>query len=125
MREERVILEDGVHAACIGRERVETLVAHPDFAGGGLFETGDQAEKRGLAGTACAEQREEFAGGDLQRNIFEDLGGAETFRHAADFQKRTAGRCVLRRDGAGAHCALLTSFQISLYFARRGTSCQK
>src|SRR6266478_6244903 len=113
------------YAAFVRREGVEAFVAHPDFAGGGLFETSDESEKSRLAGAALAEKGEEFAEGDLQRNILEDLGRAETFCDAADFQERTAGCCALRRDGAGAHCALLTSFQISLYFARRGTSCQK
>src|SRR6266404_3683075 len=125
VRKEGVNLEDGIHAALVGRERIEALVAHPDFAGGGLFETGNEAEKRGLARAALAEESKKFASGDSQRDILEDLGGAETFRHAADFQKRGSRSRMLRRDGAGTHWALLTSFQISLYFARRGTSCQK
>src|SRR5579859_6649533 len=125
VREERIILKDGVHAALVWGKRVQALAAHPDFSGRRLLEAGDQPEQRGLARATLTQQREEFTSGNLQRNIFEDLRDAEVFRHPADFQKRTAGSRVLRRNGAGAHWALLTSFQISLYFARRGTSCQK
>ena len=56
MREEGVVLEDGVDAAFVGRKRVQARSTHPDFAGSGLFEAGDKAEKCGLAGTAFAEE---------------------------------------------------------------------
>ena len=70
MREERVMLEDSVHAALVGRKRVEALAVHPDFAGSGLFESGDQAKQSGFAGAAFTEQGEKFARGDLQRKSF-------------------------------------------------------
>jgi hypothetical protein len=40
---------------------------HPDFSGAGLFESGDEAQQRGFAGAAFAEQREKFSGGNLER----------------------------------------------------------
>src|ERR1700675_2369840 len=36
MREESVVLEDGVYTAFVGRESVQASAAHPDFAGRGL-----------------------------------------------------------------------------------------
>ena len=120
------MLEDGVDAAFVGRKRIEASAGHPDFAGGGLFETGDEAEKSGLSGTAFAEQGEEFSGGDPEGNIFENFAATELFGDVAQFEERIDGRGRQRRAGRnGGHWAALTSFQISMYWARRGTSCQK
>jgi hypothetical protein len=88
MREERVMLEDGVDAALVGRKRVEASAAHPDFAGGRLFETGDEAEKRGLSGTAFAKKGEELAGRNLQGNILENLARTKLLADAAHFEER-------------------------------------
>jgi len=87
MGKEGVVLEDGVDATPVRRQRVEALAGHPDLAGAGLFETGDEAEKRGLAGTALAEQSKKFPAGDLQRDIPEHFGAAETLGDPADFKK--------------------------------------
>ncbi len=93
------MLEDGVDAALVGRKRVEARAAHPDFAGGGLFEASDEAEKRGFAGAAFAEQGEKFAGCDLQADVFQDRAGTEIFGDVADFQQGCAGSGS--RRGAG------------------------
>src|ERR1700693_1219622 len=128
MWEERVILEDGVDAAAIGRKCVEAHATHPDFAGSGLFETGDEAEQRGFAGAAFAEKGEEFTGSNGERNIFEDAVGAEIFSDVTSFQQRGRGlreRVGRHVGGESDHWAAVTSFQTSMYLARRGTSCQK
>ena len=52
---EGVVLKDSVYSPFVGRKGVQPLAGHPDFAGSGLFETGDEAQKRGFAGTALAE----------------------------------------------------------------------
>ena len=129
MGKECVVLEDGVDRAIVGGLGVEARAVHANFAGGGLLEAGDQAEQRGFAGAGFAEESEEFAGGDVEAQAFQDFVGSETFCYGVDFEERGAA-CVggfelLRRGGEVAHCAFLTSFQISVYLARRGTSCQK
>src|SRR5207248_10809062 len=88
MREERVLLEYGVDTTFVRRERVEPSAVHPDFTGGGLFKTGDQAEQSSLAGTAFAEQREKFSGGDIQGKSFQDFACAETFADGAYLKQR-------------------------------------
>ena len=82
------MLEDSVDAAFVGRKSIEAGAMHPDFAGGGLFESGDQAEKCGLAGTAFAEQGEKFAGGDFERKSFQNFARAEALADGANFEQR-------------------------------------
>jgi hypothetical protein len=58
--------------------------------------------------------------------VLEDFARAETFGDVAHFQQDSNGRRGNRLGGRrGGHWAALTSFQISMYLARRGTSCQK
>ena len=87
-----VLLEDGVDAAFIGRKGVEAGAVHPDFAGGGLFEPGDQTKQGGFAGATFTEQGEKFAGGNFERKRFQDFARAEAFADGADFEERCAGR---------------------------------
>ena len=60
MREERVVLEDGVDRALEGRQRRDVLAIEADLAFGREVEAGDQAEQRGLAAARRPEQREEL-----------------------------------------------------------------
>ena len=104
MREEGVVLENGVDAALVRRKRVETHAVHPDFAGGGLLETGDEAQKRGFSGAAFAQESEEFAGSDLQGNAFQNIARTKALGDIADFeQSPTGSRCGsgLRERRAG------------------------
>jgi hypothetical protein len=127
MREERVMLKHRVDPAPVSRQGVEAFSAHPEFAGSGLFESGDQPQQGGFAGAALAKKRKEFARGNIQRNFLEYFAWPKTLGHRANFKERCASNTrILHRDRAGgAHCAFFTSFQISVYFGRRGTSCQK
>jgi hypothetical protein len=45
------------------------FAAHQNFTGSRGLETGDDAEQRCFAGTAFAQDGEEFSLGDLQRNV--------------------------------------------------------
>src|SRR6266567_9431075 len=121
------MLEHGIHVALEGRERVQPFSAHPNFSGRGLFESGDQTKQSGFAGTAFAEQRKEFPRSDIQRYVFQHIARTEAFGHPADVEEcsRRGRALTLRVHGGRTHWAALTSFQISLYFARRATSCQK
>jgi hypothetical protein len=71
---------------------VEALVGHPDFAGGGLFESGEDAEERGFAGAALAEDGEEFTFGDFEGDIAENDVFAEVFRDGADGEQGSGCR---------------------------------
>ena len=66
VREERVVLEDGVDVARVRRLPGDVLAAERDPARVGLLEAGDHAQRRRLAGARRAEQREELARGDCQ-----------------------------------------------------------
>ena len=69
VRKQGVVLKNRVDAALIRRQDVQALADHPNFSRRRLFESGNQAKKRGLAGTAFAKKREKFTGSDIQRNI--------------------------------------------------------
>ena len=66
MREQGVLLKDGVDAAAVGRKSVEARAVHPDFADRWLFEAGNEAEQSSLARAAFPEQRKKFAGNDFE-----------------------------------------------------------
>ena len=91
VREERVVLENGVHPAAIGRQYVQPLLLHPDFAAVGLFEAGDQTEEGGFARAAFAQDGEELTGGDVQRHAIQHGGRCEAFAHRANFEQRSHG----------------------------------
>src|SRR5579863_3052400 len=120
MRKEGVALEDGVHAALVGRESVQSFAAHPQFAASGLLEAGDQTQQRCFAGAALSEQGEKFACGNFKRDVLQDFARAETLADAADFKQSTffnrACKGLLRAVAGWRHGAAFTSFQISMYF---------
>ena len=68
VREERVALEDGVHVALVRREPDDVAVAEEDPAGRRVLEAADHPEGRRLAAAGRAEQREERAPWDLERD---------------------------------------------------------
>jgi hypothetical protein len=61
VREERVVLEDGVDRPVEGRHAVDGPAAEQDLARGRLLEARDGAQRRRLAATGGAEQGEELA----------------------------------------------------------------
>src|ERR1700681_4264337 len=123
MRKKRVVLEHGVDEAFVRGHGVEAFAAHPDFAGGRLFKSGDQPQQGGLARAALAEQGEELARRDLQGKALQYFNTAKALGDGAHFEQGLTDSSVPRRDGGKrSHCAFFTSFQISVYFVRRGTS---
>ena len=68
VREERVALEDGVDVALVGREPDDVLVAEEDAPLGRLLEAADHPQRRRLPAARRAEQREERAARDLDRD---------------------------------------------------------
>ena len=80
MREQRVVLEDGVDVAPIGRDAVGALAENLDVAGGRLLEAGDQAKAGRLARAGRAEHGEELARPDVEVDGVDGLHRAEMAR---------------------------------------------
>jgi hypothetical protein len=89
MREEGVILKDGVDAAAIGRHALGGFAEDFDMAAGRLLEAGHQAQTRGLARTGWAEHGEEFALGNLEVHAIDGAHGAEV---AGNIVEENGGR---------------------------------
>ena len=66
VREERVVLEDGVDVPRVRRQAGDVAPRKLDPPLVGALEACDQAERRRLAGAGGAKQCEELAGGDLE-----------------------------------------------------------
>jgi hypothetical protein len=76
VREERVVLEDGVHRAAVRRDVGHVAAGEEHAPRVGRVEPGHQPEERGLAAARRAEEGEEFAGPDLQRDLAHAAHGA-------------------------------------------------
>src|SRR5690606_25158815 len=85
VRKQRVVLEYRVDVALIGRQAGGFLPLDANGAGAGLFETGDQAQAGGLAGTGGTQQGEELT----------ILNGYRHLIHRLDLavQARDIGKC--------------------------------
>ena len=84
MREQRIVLEDGVDVAPVGRDAVGALAENLDMAGGRLLEAGDQAQARRLAGARRAEHGEELARPDVEVDRVDGLHRAEMARDLSE-----------------------------------------
>ena len=84
VREQRVLLEDGVDVALVGWDGgdVDTLEQHA--AGRRAFEPGDHLQQRGLAAAGRAEQREELTPPDGEVGPFDGDEGAELLAHSVE-----------------------------------------
>src|SRR5919112_629850 len=87
--EDGVGLEDGVYRPPVGRYPPHRVPADGDTALGRFFEAGDHAQRRCLAAPARAQQREELALVDVEREIVD--------RH--ELSKALGNRGQLHRDG--------------------------
>ena len=76
VREQRVVLKHHVQWPLGWTPRRQVVVPHDDPTRRGLFEAGDESQGRGLPTSTGAEQREELAGPDRQRNVGEDFADA-------------------------------------------------
>src|SRR5262249_60473005 len=68
VREERIRLEDGVHVALVRRQRGDVDPAQLDPSLGRLLEAADHPQRRRLAAARGAEEREELAAVDVERD---------------------------------------------------------
>ena len=87
VREERVRLEDGVDVALVGRPAGDRLLAEVDRALGRLLEAADHPQRRRLAAAGRAEQGEEAAAVDLERELVDGDHVVEALR---DRSRRTS-----------------------------------
>ena len=83
MREEGVVLEYGADVALVGLASVDDFAVEQDVAGGGFFESGDQAEGGRLAAAGGAEQGEETAARDGKRDSADRLLAGKMFDQLA------------------------------------------
>lgn len=82
--EQGVVLEDEADPAVAQRQRAGVDIAEADAARIGLFETGNQAQERGLAGAGGAEKRHEFAGRYVERDVPQRLERLEALVDGRD-----------------------------------------
>jgi len=93
VREEGVLLEDHVHRAAVGRGRRHVASLEDDPPDVGCLEARDHPQGRRLAAPARAEQREELALADLERDVVDRCDAAEFLAHAGERDRdRSHGR---------------------------------
>ena len=109
MREEGVVLEDGVDVALEGRTPRDVDAAELDDAAGGQLEAGDHPEHGRLARAGRAEHREELAVGDVEVDAVHghDVPGGEQLAQAAqpDGGLTAAAGAILRHRHLLRHAA--------------------
>jgi len=99
VREQGVVLEHGVDVPPEWRDARDILAKERHRPRGRLVEARDQPQAGGLAGTGGAEQREELAGGDRERDVVERADGAEGAADAGEFDRRRQLRAGLPVSG--------------------------
>ena len=92
VRKQRVALEHHRDAALVRRHAGEVALAHHEPAGIRLLEPGQHHQQRRLAGTGRAQQRDERARRDLQRDAGDRRHRAIAAPHAVDVDRQTAAR---------------------------------
>jgi hypothetical protein len=83
VREEGVVLEHHAEAALLRRQLVDAQLVQPDAASGEREQAGDAVERGGFAAAGGAEQRDELAAPDRDRQAIERRDLALAVREAA------------------------------------------
>src|SRR5262249_57505983 len=86
IREQRVRLKDDAEVALGRRQRGDVAACLLDAARRLDVESGDRPEQRGLAASRRAEEADELALDDLERDVVEGGEGAELLGEGADPQ---------------------------------------
>jgi hypothetical protein len=84
--EEGVVLKDGADAAFEGPESGEGAAVEEDVAARGDFEAGDEAEGGGLAATGGAEEGEELAFADGEREVVDGGVAGKFLAESSQFE---------------------------------------
>ena len=86
VRKERVVLEHHADLAAMGRQPGHVHAVDPDRAGVGRLEPGDQVQGGRLAAARGAEERQELARLDRERQLVDRRHGAESLREAQELE---------------------------------------
>ena len=84
VREQRIVLEDGVDAAPVRRQSLDIGAAQTNFARCRLLEAGDHPQKRCLAAAGGAEHGEEFVLVDIEADRLQGLEMAIGLRYTGN-----------------------------------------
>ena len=87
VREQGVVLEDGVDVALVGRYPLHRLARDHDVAFGGIFEPRQHAERGGLAAPRRPQQRQELSRLDLEIDAVDGRDGAEPFHQLTQLDR--------------------------------------
>ena len=88
VREQRVVLEDRVDVALVGRRAGDVDALEAQGPGRRGLEAGDHAQGRGLAAARGAEEREELARGDREAGVVDRHELAEALGDVVDLDDR-------------------------------------
>jgi hypothetical protein len=91
VREQCVVLKDDADVAAVGRQLVDALAAHRHLAGGLRNEAGNDAQQRGLAAAAGAQQRHQFTGVDVERHVVDGQRSAVAVHDVLEGQALAGG----------------------------------
>ena len=91
MRKQRVVLEHHVDRPLMRQHRRDVPAVEQDPALVRRLEAGEHPQQRGLAAAGRAEQREEFARPDVERQPVHRAKAAELLHHPLDAQQRNVG----------------------------------
>src|SRR5882724_11736075 len=102
VREERVMLENGIHRPLVRRQRIQSPAPHPKLARSRLLKTGNHAQQSGLARTRFPENSQELSRSDFQGNIAQNVRLAENLGYVADGEqgshRNVLGLCLVWRS---------------------------
>ena len=127
MREERVVLEDHVDRALVGRIGGHVATTQQDRPAGRELEAADHPQRGRLAAARRTEQREELAGADLERDAVDRPDLAESLLQVEELDLRGRRHRRGRHRDAEASRTLRSSVLASVpvnatcWWARRGT----
>ena len=93
------MLEYHVHRPLVGRDADDRFAAQPDIAPGRLVESGDHAQRRGLAAAGRAEKREKRPAFDRQAYVIDRDDIAESLGDIDEFDIDGSVQPGLRRIG--------------------------
>ena len=105
VRKERVALKDGVHLALVGRHARDGLAGDLDRPAVGLLEAADHPQRGRLAAARRAEQREERARGDLERQVVDRQHVAEPLRDVRQAHVEGSGYGLHPRKMRSTFCS--------------------
>lgn len=116
MRKQRIGLEDHRDIALIGGQHGDILAADQDTAGGGMLQPRQHAQGRGLAAAGRAEQRDQRAGLDREREI---VNGREIAELLFDIGEDDGAGAMGGHDAAFSCGAAEGTKAVATRFSRR------